>query len=449
MKLSKFNLWVEDYPASGDYLLFNSRTQALIKVNQELKEDLDALRSSKFEVRSSKLTENLAALKENGIIVEDEGEEEEKLKDFFRQLKYESDNLPFEATILTTYSCNFKCVYCFEESVKESVFLDEETSDLVVKWLTRHAETEGLKKIFLVFYGGEPLLNVKPVYHISGRLKKWADERGVAFGLAIITNGSLVNLDLVDRLLPLGLKEIRISIDGEREAHNRNRPFLDGSPTFDIILDNIRRVIDKVNVGIAGNFDRRNLDSIPRLLDYLEEEGLLRKFSRVDFAPLAPRLGPKMNPGQIELSECLSFFDKDGLFKEVIHIKKELLKRGLKAPTGLAINACSMIMQDAGVTIDPKGIIYNCNSFLGHPEFSIGDVHRDEFNDNFERFLNIDAWNKCPKDCPYVPMCQGGCRFFSYLENKDLSGLACKREYLDRIIPDLIKLEYDKLSSGK
>jgi uncharacterized protein len=75
-------------------------------------------------------------------------------------------------------------------------------------------------------------------------------------------------------------------------------------------------------------------------------------------------------------------------------------------------------------------------------------VRREEFNDNFHKFSNLDAWNKCPQDCPYVPMCQGGCRFFSYIENNNFSDLACKREYLDRITPELIKLEYENLHQG-
>ena len=65
---------------------------------------------------------------------------------------------------------------------------------------------------------------------------------------------------------------------------------------------------------------------------------------------------------------------------------------------------------------------------------------------SFEEFLKADAWKRCPKDCPYVPMCQGGCRFFSYLENNNFTDLSCKREYFDRVIPKLIKLEYDKLA---
>jgi len=445
MKLSKFNVWVKDYPNKDEYLLFNTRTQALIKVNQELKEDLDGLSNSQLSTLNSQLKENLLALKENGIIVEDEFEDEAKLKDFFRQLKYDSNSLPFEATILTTYACNFRCVYCFEESVKDDIFLDKETGDLIIEWLINRAEEKKFKRIFLVYYGGEPLLNIRPIYDISWHIREWAQKRGVDFGFGIITNGSLINSDLVDKFLTVGLKEIRVTIDGDRNAHNKKRPFLDGRPSFDLIINNIKSIIDKVDLGVVGNFDQKNFTSIPRLLDYLEKEGLLYRLNRIDFAPLAPRLGPKNNPGAIELGECLSFVSKDGLFNELVAIKKELMRRGIKIKTGLAINACSLIMQEAGVTIDPEGVIYKCNSLVGYPEFSIGNVRGDELNERFQDFLDIDAWNKCPKDCPYIPMCQGGCRFFSYVENNNFSDLSCKKEYFDRITPELIKLEYERL----
>jgi len=446
MKLSRFNLWVEDYPGKGDWILFNTRTQALIKVNAEFRNALDA--SLESGIFPAQIKENLSALKNNGIIVENEQEEEAKLKDFFRQLKYESHKLAFEATILTTYSCNFRCVYCFEESVKENAFLDKQTSVLIVNWLIKRATKRNLKRIFIVYYGGEPLLNVQPIYDISWLMQEWSKKKNIDFGFGIITNGSLISPDLADKLLSLGLKEIRVTIDGDRQAHNQKRPFHDGSGTFDVIIDNIKNVIEKVNIGVAGNFDRQSFPAVLRLLDYLEEENLLYRLKTIGFAPIVPRLGPKHNPKAIELSECISFIGKDGLFNETISLKKELMRRGIKIKTGLAINACPLFMQDAGITIDPKGIIYNCNSLLGYPEFSVGDVRQEEFNENFHKFSNLDAWNKCPKDCPYVPMCQGGCRFFSYIENSNFSDLACKREYLDRITPELIKLEYENLHQG-
>ena len=443
MKLSRCNIWVKDYPSEGDYLLFNCRTQALIRISQAFKSELEAFVSGE-NADYGQVKQNLVALKNNGIIVENEQEEQAKLDDFFRQLKYESCGLSFEATILTTYSCNFKCVYCFEESVKENIFLDQETSNLIVKWLIKKASERKLKRIHLVFYGGEPLLNPAPIYQISQQLSKWSEKEGIKFGFSIITNGSLLSPELVDKLVTFGLKEIRVTIDGDKEAHDLKRPFKDGSGSFDTIINNIKDVIAKVNIGIAGNFDRESFASISRLLDYLEKEELLYRLSSFRFAPIVPRLGPKNNPRSIELAECSAFIGKEGLFRETISLKKELIRRGLETHIGLAINACPLFMQDAGVSIDPKGVIYKCNSLLGYPEFSVGDVRQPDYNDNFKIFLDLEAWKKCPLDCSYVPMCQGGCRFFSYVENGNFRDLSCKRDYFERIIPDLIKLEYEK-----
>ena len=132
MKLSKFNKWVKDYPEKGECLLFNTRTQAFLKIDQELKKALDGLDNHGSREIEERLKENIEDLKGNGIIVEDDRDDEAKLYDFFRQIKYESDALTYEVTILTTYNCNFRCVYCFEESVKESVFLDKNTENLIV-----------------------------------------------------------------------------------------------------------------------------------------------------------------------------------------------------------------------------------------------------------------------------------------------------------------------------
>ncbi len=445
MEFSKFNIWVENHPDKGDSLVFNARTQALIKMDKEFRRDLTSLLDSSQAPAPERVRESLDSLKENGIIVADEKEEAAKTKDFFRQLKSESNVLPFEVTLLTTYACNFRCVYCFEESVREGVSLDEKTARQASEWIMRTAGEAGLKSVFVVYYGGEPLLNPGPIHLISERLTRWSRQAGVAFGSSIITNGSLLTPELIDRLVPVGLKEIRVTVDGDRQAHDEKRPFADGRPSFDRIIENIKGVIDKVAVQVCGNVDRRNLESLPRLVDFLEREGLLHKLQSLEFAPIAPRLGPRDRPAAVELRECLPFTEDEGLFRELLAIKRDLMRRGVAVRTGLAINACSLITRGGGVAIDPHGMIYKCNALLGYPEFAAGRVTDAESGERFADFTDIDAWNKCPGDCPYIPMCQGGCRFFSYLEQQDFSALSCKREYLDRIIPELIKLEYDKL----
>jgi len=446
MKQSRFNLWVKDYPDPGYSLVYNARTQALFKIDPGLCRALTDLNSGKRTETDPALSRYVPALLSNGIIVETDELEQEKIDNFFQEMQSGASFLPFEVTLLTTYSCNFRCPYCFEGSVKECVFLNKETSSRIISWI-RHKTLElGFKKLFLVFYGGEPLLHPGPIYDISSRLKKWAGEQGIEFKFGIITNGSLLTPELVDRLKPLGLEEVRTSLDGTREAHNKKRPFADGAPTFDLILENIKAVIDKIPVGLTGCFDRENLDSIIPLIDFLEKEGLLHKFSRIDFSPLAPRLGEKDRPGKIELGNCLSFFDNKGLSREILEIKKELLRRKVCKSVDLAVNACSLIMEKGGVAIDPYGDIYKCNALIGYKEFSVGNVREPAFNERFRDFLKIKAWEQCPQDCPYLLLCQGGCRLFSYLEQNCFDRKSCKKEYLDNIVPELIKLEYQRLA---
>lgn len=300
MRLSRFNVWVKDYPERGKYLVYNTRTQALIKLDEAFKRQLE------YEIHS--VSESaMNELQESGIVVKDRLEEEEKLNDFFNQLIFEHNGLAFEVTILTTYSCNFGCDYCFEESVKVDVFLDKETANLIAQWLIKTAKDKDFRRIYIVYYGGEPLMNVGPIYDISWLVKQWAEKENIDFGFGIITNGSLLSKELVEKLKTVGLNQVRITLDGDRDSHNARRPFEDGRPSFDLIIGKIKELIDIVDLGVAGNFDRSNFKGILRLLDFLEQEGLLRKSSKIDFAPLAPRLGPKERPGKIELSECLSY----------------------------------------------------------------------------------------------------------------------------------------------
>ena len=56
----------------------------------------------------------------------------------------------------------------------------------------------------------------------------------------IITNGLLLTPEVVDRLLPFGLNGVKITLDGDRDTHNRMRPLRGGQGTFDRIIENIR-----------------------------------------------------------------------------------------------------------------------------------------------------------------------------------------------------------------
>src|SRR5205085_5347487 len=128
------------------------------------------------------------------------------------------------------------------------------------------------KTFVLTFFGGEPLLNLPVIYLISERASAMARARGVKLLLNIITNGLLLTPEVVDRLLPYGLNGVKITLDGDRETHDRMRPLRGRQGTFDRIVENMRRVAPKVAITLGGNFDETSADSFPALLDFLKDQ---------------------------------------------------------------------------------------------------------------------------------------------------------------------------------
>src|SRR6476469_4813890 len=102
----------------------------------------------------------------------------------------------------------------------------------------------------------------------------------------IITNGLLLTPDVVDRLAPLGLNGVKVTLDGDRDTHNRMRPLRGGQGTFDRIIDNIKAVAGRCNIAIGGNFDESSVDSYPGLLEFLREQEFADKLVKVNFKPV-------------------------------------------------------------------------------------------------------------------------------------------------------------------
>ena len=136
------------------------------------------------------------------------------------------------------------------------------------------------EKFVLTFFGGEPLLNLPVMYYLAERLWAATQARGVKQITSIITNGLLLTEEVVDRLVPFGLKGVKITLDGDRDTHNRMRPLRGGQGTFDRIIENMRRIAGKCQIAIGGNFDDSSVDSYPALLEFLKSRSSRTSSSR-------------------------------------------------------------------------------------------------------------------------------------------------------------------------
>jgi len=272
----------------------------------------------------------------------------------------------------------------------------------------------------------------------------------VSMLINIITNGLLLTPEVVDRLVPLGLNGVKITLDGDRETHNRMRPLRGGQGTFDKIINNVRQIAHKTRVAIGGNFDMETADSYPALLDFLKGQEFADKLSKVAFKPVirepktpqAPsafaEAGPPLSSKFIPLTAvsdakplggaCMSSAGSavsttsgcdscHMLDDQMSFLREETRKRGFPTVDGVHMGPCEIHRRHAH-TISPDGSLYACPGFAADATQSIG--HIDGRTDDrraaaSSRFEALAAWQEC-SGCAFIPVCAGGCSVAAYTE---------------------------------
>src|SRR4029453_18429557 len=293
MQRSMFNPRVP-LPDRGEVFLMNTLTDAQLIVGEEIAGLLDRLADDPASLAPERLSdeerEALIALTEHGFIVENRAADTAALNRFFTD--YREDTEQMRVTVLTTLQCNFACDYCFQgdhgDYNKHADRMSLDDSARLASWIEQRLDELKPKRLTLTFFGGEPLLNIPVIYDQAERAFAACEKRGVTLALGIITNGLLLTEEVVDRLLPYGLGYVKVTLDGDRDTHNRMRPLRGGQGTFDRIVENVRKIAGKVRVAIGGNFDADSAASYPGPLDFLKEQFCGETLGKVASKPGGP-----------------------------------------------------------------------------------------------------------------------------------------------------------------
>ena len=445
MKRSRYTSLVTDFPQPGQHLAFNWLTQSMAVLD----EDLRGVIESDAPFDAPQVPPDYAQqLETTGLAVADEVDERQEIEDWYGDAR--CDTSTFKVMMLTTYDCNFACTYCVEEGVKRPVEVAGDLADRIVAWIERRLERHESEKLYLNFYGGEPLLNIDGLERVAAPLSAYARERGLGFGGSVTTNGALLNRRTAERLIRAGVTRAKVTLDGDREAHDARRPFKGGRGSFATIVRNLHEVGDLLSLYLGGNVDCRNQHAIPRLLDFLEAEGLMQKLDGIGFGATskAAREGFRhLGEAQLPIAPAVIGNQRDaawicdGVLSDVLAIQRELIRRGLPARKSTDLRLCMLNQQDNGIIIDPTGKLYKCPALVGHEVFRVGDLDRDEIHCEHLRPYPREL-DEC-MDCRWFPVCGGGCRFVSFLETGDIRRRCCIGGFLDAHGDDIIEMKYD------
>ena len=119
---------------------------------------------------------NLEQLKELGILVDEYVDEERELEYWFQKIKFDTSVL--DITILPTLACNLKCTYCIQDGLQSNTFMSQETCSQVVAWIKKKMEDIRPRTLSILYYGGEPLLNMPAINYLSQALYKAVTDQG-------------------------------------------------------------------------------------------------------------------------------------------------------------------------------------------------------------------------------------------------------------------------------
>lgn len=433
MRASKYNMiWTMD---DGTKIAFNSMTCALAEVNEDfldILKNIDLLEYEKLTTEQRLLVDNML---EGNYIVRDNIDELKLIK--YRHLsgKFNAESLGL--TIAPTLSCNFGCPYCYENP--KQGFIKEDVVNGILEMINEAAKRR--KDIHVTWYGGEPLVAKDIVFEISEKIIKICKENATNYSAYIVTNGYLINDEIIEKFKEAKIDGAQITIDGPPDIHNKRRK-LKGSEkeTFDIILNNVKKLMNiGMRITIRINIDKTNVDRLEELLEILEANGL--KEASISLGQVTAYTEACMSVAEA----CLNteeYAKSNVKYQDILH-KRGFNVQGYPYYPGIKANYCCADAIGAFV-LDPDGYMYKCWNDVGNIERAVGDIRKVKDipnEDMYMRNVNYVLWSpfdyqECI-DCNLLPVCMGGCPY-----NGEKKGSKPDCEKWKYNLEDVLKLTY-------
>lgn len=200
--------------------------------------------------------------------------------------------VPFREYVLKVHNhCNLRCAYCYVYEMGDQTWrtrptaMSESTIAMTITRIAEHVSDHSLKRIKLIFHGGEPLLAGEDLIAETAELLRNALPQRTRVDLGIHTNGVLLN-DTVLRTLLAHRIHVGVSVDGSGADHDRHRRQIDGRGSHAAVSAALTRLARApyrdIFAGLLCTIDPRNdplrtfealLESAPPTIDFLLPHG--------------------------------------------------------------------------------------------------------------------------------------------------------------------------------
>lgn len=356
-----------------------------------------------------------------GFIVKDNVDEIELVeKEKYDLLKKKRKTLSL--TVIPTYQCNFKCIYCWENTKNTNDNMSEEAQAKLISFVNEQMKESS--SLDIDWFGGEPLIAFDVIKNLLVNFDVICKKYNKPYACAMTTNGYALTLDKFKFLLKYHTHFFQITLDGNKNLHNRNRPLKNGSETFDVILNNMRNIRDNIKEQyfkfiIRLNVTEETISNSDEYFEMIEKEFAYDKRFQLYIQSVERH-------NELRFDEMK---DKYLYNQEVIEdlydycIDKGIMTYSLKMlrPGDFMCKA----MHDRSVFVDPKCGIYKCDMDMCESHVSyMGNLFNDKnigLQDSryiyWKSIMNkLDYCN----DCILLPLCCGlKCPYYNTLNPKE------------------------------
>lgn len=291
-------------------------------------------------------------------------------------------------TIVLTSKCNARCVYCYEEGVEQKD-MSPAAAERIAELMCRSE-----KPVDITWFGGEPLLKTDIIDMITAKL----NENGKAFTSGIITNGSLINENIVrNKFKEWCVEWVQITLDGMNEEYARMKCYIDReTDMFSRVISNIELIVkNDTEVSIRLNMDSVNSDECVKAAEYIRE-----KFPDRDNISVYPAF----------LTGSVNNFENENKRIRYSELVYKYYSPGRNILSDIPkLNSC-YFQQHGAFVIDTDGSILCCERDVGRHKTKIMSVYDTDSFDTLEKPEKLfpETRAQCKK-CVYYPKCLGGC----------------------------------------
>ena len=357
-------------------------------------------------------------------------------EDDYEKFALTSVESPIKAMCLhIAHDCNLRCKYCFASTGdfgQGRMLMDFETAKRAIDFLI---ERSGDRKFLeLDFFGGKPTLNFDVVKQTVEYARSREEEAGKKFRFTITTNGVHLTDDMID-FINKEMYNVVLSIDGRKEVNDRMRVRADGSGSYDTIIRNFKRLVDKrpkdKDWYVRGTYTKHNLDfsnDVMHLYDLGFDEISVEPVMAESKEPYAITEAdlPKIFDEYEQLSRKIKKIRDEGKFINFFHFMIDLDQ----GPCAIKrLRGCGS--GNEYVSITPDGDIYPCHPFVGIEKFKMGNLYEGTFNEEMKKeFASAHVYSKPEfKKCCAKFYCSVGCNANNYIYAGDIHNaykLACQ-----------------------